>query len=384
MALDFLSAAAYALQSQSELLKKNNYIQNTHELDALCWQLSRHSTIALDTEFMRTKTYYPQPCLLQIADPQQVFLIDLIRITDYKAVCQAIVKTKKTKVMHGCEQDLEVLNQLCGYEIKMVFDTQLAAAFMAYGYQIGYKNLVEKCLGVRLKNEQTRSDWARRPLSKKQKDYARDDVAHLLPLWDLLSRELKRDGKYDWFLEESLCRLRERQSKQERQRWSPDENPKSWSFLQRAEQWRESKARQINRPRQWLVSDACLAAISKRRIDQSEAIRKLEKCSRVRVDYAQVLARFMEEQNLSGVSVPAADEKRWRLTEKEKDCLKKINQLVMELARRHKISVQLLAKRRDLIHCVRRRDCSKWRQGWRREVFSSSGLRQINRWLDAL
>ena len=333
---------------------------------------------------MRTKTYYPRPCLLQIADPQQVSLIDLISVTDCSAVCQIVAETEKTKVMHGCEQDLEVLNQLCGHEIQTVFDTQLAAAFMDYGYQVGYKSLVARCMDVRLENEQTRSDWTKRPLSKKQKDYARDDVAYLLPLRDLLSQELKRDGKYAWFLEESLCRLRERQNRQEQRQQSPDEDPKSWSFLRRAEQWRESKAKQINRPRQWLVSDSCLAAISKQRIDHGEAIRRLKECSRVNANYARVLARLMEEQNLNRVFVPAADEKKWQLTEKEKDGLKKISQMVVELAQRYKMSIQLIAKRRDLIDCVRRRDCSKWQQGWRQEVFSSSGLQQINRWLDAL
>lgn len=382
--MDFLHAAAYALQSQPQFLKKISCIQNARELDKLCRRLSQRPLLALDTEFMRTKTYYPQPCLLQIADPEHVFLIDLIRVSDCSAVCQVIAEAEKTKVMHGCEQDLEVLKQLCGHEAKMVLDTQLAAAFTADGYQIAYKNLVARRLGIRLENEQTRSDWARRPLSEKQKDYARNDVVHLLPLWDVLGRELKREGKYDWFLEESLCRSSERQNRLERPSRSPDHDSAPWSFLRRAEQWRESKARQINRPRQWLVSDACLAAISKQRADHGEAVRKLKACSRLRADYARILARLMDEQNRNLGAMPTADEKRRPLTEKEMDCLKKISQMAAGLARRHKMSIQLIAKRRDMLHCVRHRDCSKWQQGWRREVFSASGLRQVSRWLDAL
>ena len=348
------------------------------ELESLCRHLDQQAIVALDTEFIRKKTYYPQPCLMQLADRENIFLIDVLNIPDCRSICHVLAGQQKIKVMHDCGQDIEVFAQLCDEKIEAIFDTQLAAAFLACGYQIAYKKLVQKRLGVQLENEQTRSDWTQRPLSSQQKDYAAADVFYLLPLWESLEAELKRTGKHSWFMKESL-----RRAEAKKQNHS-DHGEQAQSFLQKARQWREREAQKINRPRQWLVSDTSLAIINARSLDRKQDILQLGEKHFMNPRYASILAQLMSRHKADRATMPVTEKKEWSMSRKEKNCMQKINDLVEDLAKRHEIEVKLLAKRRDITNCIRKHDCSEWLQGWRRQLLSSSDLKQIDHYLKEL
>lgn len=378
MAVGVLGAAICALQSEPKFLTKITYINNRAGLNRLCQHVAQQTMIAIDTEFIREKTYYPQPCLLQLATRQQVFLLDLIAVDDCSRLCQLLAQTTISKVFHSCEQDLEVLQQLCADEINMVLDTQLAAAFLSHGYQISYENLVAQRLNIWIGNNQTRSNWAQRPLSQKQKDYAVADVVHLLPLWDSLSQELQQNDKYYWFLEESM------QQAQHRYRQGAEHDAAPATFLNRARQWREMKAQQINRPRQWLVRDACLQGINHWQLDSKEAILQLPKCKHLRGKYAQVLAQMMSAQKANHSVSAALRKKPPRLLSREIDCLNKINHIIEGAARRHCIDVKLITTRRKIVRGIQQRSRASWCQTWRQEVLTAAEQQQIDGWLAAL
>ena len=180
------------------------------ELAATCERWLAAGTLAVDTEFVRERTYYPCPALIQVADNHGVVLIDPIEISDFGPLEGVLLDPSITKLIHACDEDLEVLEVLTGVTVRNVFDTQLASAFAGYGFAIGYRSLVEVLLEVVLDKDETRSDWLKRPLSSSQLRYAALDTVYLLPIHERLSKALAALGRSDWFKEEFDHRRRAR------------------------------------------------------------------------------------------------------------------------------------------------------------------------------
>ncbi|MCK5478510.1 MAG: ribonuclease D, partial [Methylococcales bacterium] len=155
------------------------YIDKPEQLSDLCKRILEESWIALDTEFLREKTYYPKFCLLQIATPEWVVCIDPIALSDLSELFSAINDPSITKVLHSCRQDLEIFYQLTGKVTTPVFDTQIAAPLLGFQENPGYAMLVSSFLNVNLSKVHTRTDWSVRPLSEAQIQYAADDVIYL-------------------------------------------------------------------------------------------------------------------------------------------------------------------------------------------------------------
>ena len=163
-----------------------------------------------------------------------------------------------------------------------------------------------------------------------------------------------------------------------------DHGEQAQSFLQKARQWREREAQKINRPRQWLVSDTSLAIINARSLDRKQDILQLGGKNFMNPRYASILAQLMSRCKTDRATMPVTEKKEWSMSREEKNCMQKINGLVEDLAARHEIEIKLLAKRRDIISCIRKHDCSGWLQGWRRQLLSSSDLKQIDHYLKEL
>src|SRR5205814_9268535 len=137
--------------------------------------------IALDTEFLRERTYRAELCLIQAATADDAICIDPLAQIDLTSLVGPLTSAGTVKVMHASRQDVEVLFPLAGV-VRPVFDTQIAAALAGLPAQVGYGELVRRTLGVELAKSHTRTDWSRRPLSIEQVEYALDDVRYLLPL----------------------------------------------------------------------------------------------------------------------------------------------------------------------------------------------------------
>ena len=146
------------------------------------------SVLALDTEFIRTRTFYAKPGLYQLFDGQQTVLIDPVTVPDLSPLWQLLQDPTRICVLHAGGEDLELLQHQSGAMPGHTHDTQLAAAFLGLGAQLGFAPLVETLLGVHLDKAHARTDWLARPLSSAQLSYAADDVIYLYPVYQQLMR----------------------------------------------------------------------------------------------------------------------------------------------------------------------------------------------------
>ena len=178
------------------------YIDTAAGLDAFCARLSGVDWFAIDTEFLREKTYYPKLCLVQIATMQEVACIDPQAIDDLGPLLVRLADTHITKVMHSCRQDMEIFYHLAGQAPAPVFDTQVAAPLLGHADQIGYANLVKAIAGVTLDKLHTRADWSVRPLTQAQIRYAADDVIYLVDIYRKIVAQLQALGRLDWLAED--------------------------------------------------------------------------------------------------------------------------------------------------------------------------------------
>jgi ribonuclease D len=257
------------------------YIDTAGALQQFCTDLGTPGWIALDTEFLREKTYYPKLCLLQIATTQHVACIDPIAISDLGPVLELVFNEQVIKVMHSGRQDLEILYHLCGKVPSPVFDTQIAALLLGYPEQVGYANLVRDELGVALDKLHTRADWSLRPLSPEQIRYAADDVIHLAEVYRQLTNKLDHLQRSDW-LGEDFQRLINPALYD-----SPPEDAwlkvkggnrirgESLAVMQALAGWRERVAREKDRPKGWILRDDALVDIARHRPSSIEALGKI-------------------------------------------------------------------------------------------------------------
>lgn len=230
--------------------------------------LARCDWIAIDTEFLRERTYYPKLCLVQIADAEHIGLIDVLALTDLTPLTELLIDRQICKVFHSAEQDLEVLYDTCGEMPAPIFDTQVAAPLLGLDDQMGYARLVDALLARKLPKSHTRTDWSRRPLPEGALDYAANDVRYLAVAYQVLHNALAAAGRLDW-LDDDFARMVEpdRFQVNARTAWR---RIKAWNRLSPAAQqilaelaeWRERAALVADRPRRWILADAPLIAIA--------------------------------------------------------------------------------------------------------------------------
>ena len=171
------------------------YISDSVGLASFCERAQRHKVLAVDTEFIRERTYYPQLCLIQVGTGEECACIDPILIDDLAPLAALLTDGDIVKVFHACTQDLEVIHATLGIECAPVFDTQVAAAFLGLRQQIGYGALVESYCKVHLLKAESLADWSRRPLDADELQYAEDDVRYLPHIHERMLGDLTRRGR---------------------------------------------------------------------------------------------------------------------------------------------------------------------------------------------
>ena len=260
------------------------YVDTSEMLADLCRRIEQVDWIAIDTEFLREKTYYPRLCLIQVATDDVQACVDPLAIEDISELLTVFNKPSITKVFHACSQDLEILMQLSGQVPAPIFDTQIAAPLLGLPEQTGYAALVEAMLDIKLEKGHARTDWSARPLSKKQMRYALDDVVYLRELFPLMLEKLDALGRLAWLKDdfgryESADRYKNDPEKAWlRIRGSDRLNRKQLSVLQALASWRENRAISANRPRAWMMKDNVLldiARICPENLQELSSIRQL-------------------------------------------------------------------------------------------------------------
>ena len=227
--------------------------------------------LALDTEFMRTNTFYPKLGLLQISDGENCYLIDPLEIGDWNPLLALFQLENLTFILHSAGEDLVLLFTSLGSVPARIFDTQIAAAFLGYGFSLSYQALVKDELNKEIEKDETRSDWLRRPLSDSQLRYAALDVRYLHELMERSQADLIASNKLDWFLGECEQQIRTALDTESPALWRDIYkgvsnawrlSPRGLTLLQRLTYWREQQARRKNRPRNWIAKDAELFTIA--------------------------------------------------------------------------------------------------------------------------
>lgn len=246
-----------------------NYIDTPEKLVLLCQRISEQPWIALDTEFLREKTYYPIFCLLQIATPKWVACIDPLVQMDLTPLFQILYNPNIIKVFHACRQDLEIFYQITGKVPEPIFDTQIAAPLLGIQENPGYAMLVSTFLNINLSKAHTRTDWTTRPLSVEQLEYAADDVIYLCKIYEIMRDKLIALGRFDWLIDDfKLLSNPELYQMPAEKAWLKVKGKnkltgRQLSIIQGITQWREQVAQKEDKPRAWLLRDEMLLELAK-------------------------------------------------------------------------------------------------------------------------
>ncbi|HEV7607753.1 MAG TPA: ribonuclease D [Steroidobacteraceae bacterium] len=347
-------------------------IDTSDALAAFAASAARAPQLALDTEFMREKTYRAELCLLQIADGANAVCIDPLAISDLGSIAPLLGAAGTVKIMHAARQDLEVLFPAVGM-VQPVFDTQIAAALAGHPSQVGYAELVRRLLGVELAKAHTRADWSRRPLSAEEQEYALDDVRHLAALRASLLDTLTAKGRVAW-LDEELLAL----ANPDTLRVAPEDawkkvkglpalDPGRQQLVQALAAWRERRADERNRPRGWILDDLSLREIALRLPRSPEALAALPEMqeSVVRKCGEELLA-LVRDAGIGDQPPPLP--RRERPDPEQLALVKRLAEVAAEVAKGLEINSEVLATRRELEKLAAgKRDVSLLR-GWRASV----------------
>ena len=352
---------------------------------ALCAALAAAPRVALDTEFMRERTYLAELALLQLATPTGVALVDPLAGLDLGPLAALLIDLKRTKVLHAARQDLEVLLPRLGEPLAPVLDTQLAAALLGMPAQIGYGDLVERTLGIRLEKGHARTDWLRRPLSAAQLAYAADDVRYLLPLASSLEEELDRRGRLDWLLADcaaladpALYRVDPAQAWQ-RLKGIESLPPREQLRLRALARWREERALRRNLPRGWVLSDEGLRSIARAAPPGRAELRALgalpdSAADKLGGEILEALAGAAQEP-LDGI-VQRADA---RPDAAEQARTRRLADRLRGMAAEVGIATEVLATQRDLRRLASGERLESVLGGWRRELIGGALAEELAR-----
>ena len=346
-------------------------------VDALAQRLAQAPWIALDTEFLRERTYRAQLCLLQLATPGETQCVDPLGGADL-APLRAALTAGAPKIMHAARQDLEVLWPLFG-AVAPVFDTQVAAALAGFPAQIGYSELVRQLLGVTLEKGQTRTDWSRRPLSTAQLRYAIDDVAHLAELRDALVQKLEPLGRLAWLEEELHDLAREDrlfvdpERAHERLRFGGELDPDRERLARLLAAWRERRASERDRPRNWILDDTALRSMVLNPPRNAAELSAIEGLAPGFVERSGAhILRLVEEAALPERLPPPA--MRSRPDPEVQARAKALSAVLQKRATELNVASEVLATRRELESIARGDLDVPVLKGWRREVVGEALL----------
>ena len=366
-------------------MKIHPLISSTDDLAALVSRMKGHDFVAVDTEFMRENSYWPDLCLVQVASPDEAAAIDpKADGLNLDPLLELMVNNDNIlKVFHAGGQDLEIIHNLTGEVPNPLFDTQVAAMALGYGEQIGYSNLVESVLGHNLDKGARFTDWSRRPLDKRQIDYAIADVTHLATIFPKLVNKLVKTGRGAW-LDEEMDRLADPSSFAfaPEDAWKrlklPSRNPAVLGRLKALAGWRETEARSKNLPRGRIVKDDTLnelAAHPPKTQDDLGKVRGLSSGWRNNDIGARLMAALAKAQPLDADELPAREPRRPGLT-KDAVLVSDLLKLLLKIrAKEAGVAAKLIARSDELeaIAAGVRSDLNIL-SGWRFDEFGRDAL----------
>jgi ribonuclease D len=348
------------------------WIDNRSDLDA--WLDNIGDSIAVDTEFMRTNTFFAKLALIQIAHDGHYALIDPLAASIDTALADMDRAKAPLWIMHSPSEDLEVFAPLLPEGPGRLFDTQLAAAFTGMGLGTSYRALVETVTGVTLDKGETRSNWLQRPLTASQRSYATLDVVHLHAVHDHLQQKLEQRDRVAWF--QADCeRLKQRtgargddDQPQRRLHGAADWPRERQALLRRVLLWRETTARELDQPRPWLLQDAHIMSVVEDIPDNNNDLAARTRGQRaLRGPQRKALLDLLHE-SVGDTEIKATAAIPASLDNEGKKALKAMKQDINTLAESLDLPPGLLAPRKHLETFIATRSWPQALEGWRREL----------------
>jgi len=363
--------------------KAMRIIENTADLEVLVQELASAPYLALDTEFMRDSTYWPKLCLLQIAGPGVAAIVDpLADGLDLTPFFKLIADPKIVKVLHAGRQDIEIFWHKGRVIPDPLFDTQIVAMVCGFGEAASYETLARKIAHVEIDKSARFTDWARRPLTNRQLEYALADVTHLRVVYEKLSAELKRTGRESWVAEEiGALKSQELYALDPAQAWKRlrprTANKRFLTALAAVAEWREREAQTRDVPRNRVLKDEVLLELAASPPEGGEAlehIRSVPKgfaASRMGKSLLEAIAAAKDNPPPDASDLPV----RHRHKEPSPSAVDLLRTLLRLRAEEARVAPRLIANAEDIERLAAGDDEGVAAlTGWRRDVFGKDAI----------
>ena len=335
--------------------------------------------LAIDTEFMREKTFFAQLYLIQVGLPESIYCIDALLNRELKKFWESA--SKKEWIIHSARQDLEVIYQTASVLPINLFDTQVAAGILGHQPQLGYANLVENLFGVTLEKNQTRANWSKRPFTKEMLSYAAEDVEYLLASHQLMTEKLHKLGRLTWAKDDSNSLINENIYKPSSK--IAADKIKAIHYLSGKEkkaayliaEWREERAITKNLPRKWVLSDKVLLDIAISKIEEINDLTKIKNLSSsIIIHSGEEILGLLKAASSNNEEYTA----KLKITEQERIIVTEMTKIIKQESQKLDIYPEILASKKELRSLVRGNLNSRVNNGWRKNIVGSKLLDLMN------
>ena len=367
-------------------MMQETYVDTPQALQALCTQLRGSEWLAVDTEFIREKTYYPRLCLIQVCNGEVAACVDPLRLEDLGPLLEILYDGSILKVLHAARQDLEIFLHDYHRLPMPVFDTQPAAALLGHGDQIGYANLVKLLLNLDLPKDQSRTDWSQRPLDAEQLRYALDDVVYLGQLYLHMRGHLFDRERLQWLaadfapLADPQTYYPDPQSMWRRTKGKQLLRGRQLAVLQRLAAWRELQARERDLPRKWVLKDEVMIELSRRMPRDAAGLSKIRglEPGQIRREGPTLIGLIGEAADLPREQWPKDKERPTPLSAQQEAMVDLLSAALQLIADQHQLSPAAIATRKELEKLVRGEPDCILLEGWR-HLLAGDALKALMR-----
>ncbi|MDI2113138.1 ribonuclease D [Commensalibacter nepenthis] len=362
-------------------------IIDNESLQKMVASLLQEKFITVDTEFVREQTYWPELCLVQMAGTGTVYLLDILSPDiDLSLLLPLLTASSVVKVFHAAQQDLEIFLHLLGVLPAPVFDTQVAAMVAGFGNQIGYDSLVESLLKVTIDKSHRFSDWAMRPLTAAQQNYAAADVTYLWDVYLVLLQKLQDTNRLSWVAAEidvlsdpnfflpPLTKIWKRLRPK-------TNNRRVLGCLYAIIQWREEEAQRLNIPRQHLVKDESLLAIAAALPDSVKALSRIRGISQGFAEGKEggnllTVIKTVKNTDVESLPLPIPVESNKRKPSEAMISLLKV--LLQAKCELYQVAPKLVIDSKDIEKLALGKRDLPVLSGWRHDVFGQDAIDLCN------
>ena len=358
-------------------------ITDTNALKSACEKAAQYPYCTVDTEFLRETTFWPKLCLIQMATPDEAWIIDVLADgIELGPFFKLMADESVVKVFHAARQDIEIIYHLGNLIPHPVFDTQIAAMVCGYGDSISYDQLVLRICDVQIDKSSRFTDWSKRPLSEKQLAYALADVTHLCDVYMSIKANLEEQGRAGWVSEEmEILTSSETYDIRPEDAWQRLKmrvrKPRELAIMKAVAEWREREARKLDVPRGRVIRDEGIYDIAARAPSDMKQLSSLRSLSRGfdKTQFGQGLIEVVAAvKKLPNDQLPRLPKPK-RMPEGCGAATEMLKVLLKLTVEKHGVAAKIIATTDDLEKIAADDDADVAAlKGWRRELFGNRAL----------